>query len=209
MPDDQQNIVQQRYRAMSTDELVGHLEMELPSAELEAIKLLLEERSISLKEQKQIAKKILMTGKPYGVGGWLGFLVIGMMFLFPLISAIRINEAFIDAEFKHPNLITAAEWATYKSANWWTFLVSAGLYFYGGLGLADGIEWQAVTRAKYILWICGPITSITINWIIPSVFFSMDVPFGIVLTGLFPPLFWTLIWTVYLSKSERVRNTYG
>ena len=51
---------------------------------------------------------------PVGVGGWLLLLVAGLMFLGPLMGAGRINADIMSVESQYPNLVTVAEWGTFR-----------------------------------------------------------------------------------------------
>jgi len=146
---------------------------------------------------------------PAGVGGWLLLLVVGLMFLGPLTGAGRINADIMSSESQYPNLTTVDAWSTFKSATWWAFLVVCCLSFYAGFGLAKGREMSVVKRAKVLLWVIGPAALLVMGLFIPLAVFGR-IEFD-------PQLFWSLIasaivaavWTAYLSKSKRVRATYG
>ena len=60
----------------------------------------------------------------------------------------------------------------FKSAIWCTFFVIAALSFYGGLGLGRGSDWSAVSGAKAILRITGPIASIVLSVFLPIMIFG-------------------------------------
>lgn len=151
----------------------------------------------------------ISAGGPTGVGGWLLLLVVGLMFLGPLIGAARIKGEFISAEEQYPNLLTFPAWSIFKSATWWSFLVGSCLSFYAGLGLAKGRDISVVKRAKIILWIIGPVASIVMGLFIPMIVSGK--------VGLAPQFFGSLIasvivagiWTAYLSTSRRVKATYA
>ena len=145
---------------------------------------------------------------PVGVGGWLLLLVAGLMFLGPLMGAGRINADIMSVESQYPNLVTVAEWGTFKSLTWWSFLVVCCLSFYAGFGLATGVDMSVVKRAKVLLWITGPAASIVMGLFIPLVVFGEIDPdpqfFGAFIVSVIS----AAIWTTYLSKSRRVKATY-
>ncbi len=124
------------------------------------------------KQPANTAEGTNTTAGPSGVGGWLLVLVAGMMFLGPLFGASRIDTDLIAAEQQYPNLLSASEWNTFKAATWWTFLGIAALSFYGGWGLARRRDWSVVRRAIVILWVIGPIASLVMGVLIPSLIFS-------------------------------------
>jgi len=144
-----------------------------------------------------------------GVGGWLLLLILGLMFLGPVLGAGRINGEFMSAEYQYPNLKQVAAWGLYKSATWWTYLVFCGLSFYAGLGLAKGRDTSAVKRAKILLWVIGPGASLFMNFVLPAVVFGRSESNPNAISALLASILSSAIWTAYLSKSKRVRATYG
>ena len=151
------------------------------------------------------------TQAPAGVRGWLLLLVVGMMALGPLLGAARINADIMMEELQYPVLTSLSEWSTFKSAIWWTFLGIAVLSFYGGLGLARGKGWSVVNRAKAILWISGPAGSLVMSVLIPVIVFGelLNAVDAQSVGAFIASVLAASIWTTYLMKSKRVRNTYG
>lgn len=144
-----------------------------------------------------------------GVGGWLLLLILGFMFLGPIMGASRINYNFMSVESQYPNLKTVTDWSTYKSATWWTFLLLCCLSFYAGISLTKGRDIFVVKRAKILLWIIGPVASLVMGIFIPLLVFGkieFDPQF---LGSMIVSIIAAVIWTAYLSKSKRVRATYG
>lgn len=147
---------------------------------------------------------------PSGVGGWLMLLILGLMVFGPLLGAGKIGGGFMGAEQQTPELKTWTQYNTYKSATWVVFLAFAALSFYGGLGLASGTEWSVVRRAKIILWIIGPVSLLVMSVLLPIVFIGTEaVDSARFIGSLIGSAIGVGIWTAYLNKSKRVRNTYG
>ena len=147
---------------------------------------------------------------PVGVGGWLLLLIVGMMLLGPLLGAARLGTDIWMAEQEYPALSSLNEWATYKKAAWGIFLGAAGISFWGGLGLARDKEWSAVTGAQAVLWITGPASLVVLQGLLPIFIFghagTIDAQFvGALLSSIIA----AAVWTAYLSKSTRVKNTFG
>ena len=147
-----------------------------------------------------------------GVGGWLLFLILGLMFISPILGVGRIYNDFMSAESQNPNLKLVAAWSLYKSATWWTFFVVCGLSFYAGLGLAKDRNIAVVKRAKILIWVIGPGANIIMSFVLPAVIFGRvewdpnDV--GAFIGALVASVLGAAIWTAYLTKSKRVRATY-
>jgi hypothetical protein len=152
-------------------------------------------------------------GVTAGVGGWLLLLILGLTFLGPIVGAGRINADILSAESQYPNLKEVAAWGTYKSATWWTYLVVSCLSFYAGFGLAKGRDTSVVKRAKILLWVIGPVASLVMGLLLPmAVFGGTDASpnaIGAYIGSLIASIIGAGIWTAYLSKSKRVKATYG
>jgi hypothetical protein len=146
---------------------------------------------------------------PKGVGGWLLLLVAGMLVLGPLLGAGRIAGNIFAAENQFPELKASTSWGTYTSMTWLIFLAVAAASVYGGWGLLRGKDWSAVSRAKWILWITGPAASLVLGVLVPKMALGEWGVDAKVVGGLIASVIATAIWTTYLSKSKRVRNTYG
>jgi hypothetical protein len=145
---------------------------------------------------------------PVGVGGWLLLLVAGLTVLGPLMNAGRINADLHSAESQYPHLATMASWQTYKAATWLTFFGMSAVSIWAGYGLAKGREWSVVRRAKISLWIVGPLATIVLAVMLPAMIFG-GINLDPELVGSFiGSALVAAIWTMYLSKSRRVRATY-
>lgn len=87
----------------------------------------------------------------------------------------------------------------------------AALSFYGGWGLATGKEWSVVRRARFMLWLTGPI-GVLIVGVIPwlttigiwKALLDVELMGAVVASSLA-----VAVWTMYLSKSKRVSATYA
>jgi hypothetical protein len=130
-----------------------------------------------------------------------------MVMIGPAMGVVMLPVGFTFAELQHPALTERAEWQTFKTATWWVFALSFAANIFGGTGLLLSQDWSAVVRAKAILWITGPFASAVLLIGIPAVVLGkVIVPAAIV--GLANSTIPALIWSLYLSKSSRVRRTY-
>ncbi|GFE62628.1 DUF2569 domain-containing protein [Geobacter sp. AOG2] len=153
---------------------------------------------------------IVTKAGPSGIGGWLTLLIVGMMLLRPLMGLGKINADFMTAERQYPNLESLGLWKTFNNATWFTFTIVTAISIYGGFGLAKGRNWKVVKQAKIILWIIGPLASIVLSVIIPKIVLGNTKTFGAdSLSDILTSFLAASIWTIYLSKSKRVRNTYS
>jgi hypothetical protein len=158
---------------------------------------------------RQSARNASIEGGPVGVGGWLALLVLGLVVLGPLFNAARINGDLLDAERQYPQLSTMPAWLGYKSGTWITYFAITALSVWAGVGLYRQRGWSAVRRAKIILWIIGPAASIVLGVLLPIVCFGRSAAGEAEFVGsLIASVLVASIWTAYLARSKRVRNTY-
>lgn len=143
-----------------------------------------------------------------GVGGWLLFLICGLIFLGPLMGAGRINGEIITAESTYPKIIALESWRTFKSATWGSFLIFCCISFYCGYSLLKRRDQQVVRQAKILLWVIGPTSNLVMGIILPlAVFGKMEFDPQI-FSAIIASSVMATIWTLYLSKSKRVKSTY-
>lgn len=84
----QRDYFLQRYRGMRDEELIETKARELTDAAADAINQVISERGISSDQQKTVMEHLVeersTENELYGVRGWLGLLVVSMMFIGPL-----------------------------------------------------------------------------------------------------------------------------
>jgi len=145
---------------------------------------------------------------PSGIGGWLLLLVAGLMVLGPLLSAGRIYDSISSTEAQYPRLVGIARWQTYKEATWIVYLAMAAVSIYAGYGLCKRRDWSAVTTAKVALWVAGPIGSIVLAILVPGLMAGNWVADPDAIGSIGGSAIAATAWTLYLTKSKRVRATY-
>ncbi len=143
-----------------------------------------------------------------GVGGWLGFLVLRYMVFMPIMLIGRTQNELADAEKQAPQLLEMASWLKYKSILWPTIWVFIAVSVYAGYGLWKVHIRQSVTTAIAAEWLLS-------LGIYAGTLLAMHIAFGEIpsLTpdtfgGFFGSLIMSSIWTAYLLRSRRVKNTY-
>jgi hypothetical protein len=147
---------------------------------------------------------------PQGVGGWLAFLIAGMLVIGPLLSIARVTTEFGMTEMQFPVLLESAEWLSFKRAEWIAVLIFSAISIYGGFGLWKKRTPDVVAKAKLVLWFNYPISVAATSIIIPAMMMPMakdDIAKAVF--TLLASLIGVGIWTAYLNRSKRVRNTYG
>jgi hypothetical protein len=149
-----------------------------------------------------------------GVGGWLALLVLGLVLLGPLRAVTQLSDALSATEVATPQLVAHPIWESYKTWAWAIVISAAALSIFTGARLVVSREASVVKYAIISLWICGPLAAVALGVVLPFWAFSeymtvqdfmadKELQLGILVSvGV------TVLWTVYLTNSKRVRDTY-
>lgn len=140
-----------------------------------------------------------------GVGGWLALLVFGLMVGGPLFNIVNTISEFADAERGLPQLLAMPSWQNAKIATWIFVIVQSGFLFSAGWKLSNQFVPASVSYAQATLWIAGPLFNVSCILVVA---FLMHVPAAPGLPAAGQSVIYALVWTLYLQKSRRVRNTY-
>lgn len=147
-----------------------------------------------------------------GVGGWLLLLVAGLLVFGPIRAIVSTYDGFAEAERLYPVLIGDQKWRTFVTLGWTAIAVTIALSVYTAIRLIRGRSPADVSFAKMALWLIGPISAIVIRFGIQPAIFGWSISpseVGEITALLVGAFVWAGIWTLYLSKSVRVRNTYN
>ena len=145
----------------------------------------------------------------YGVGGWLLFFWISLVFISPLYMVVSLHGYITSQEMSIPGLETIPLWGHIKGYNWISLICSILLLWFAGNRLVRRLEWKSVRLTILVIWLTGPVSVI-----IMAIYFYLMFPsfFRMAVDGFFTDFIesfsYPIIWTLYLLKSERVRNTY-
>jgi hypothetical protein len=146
----------------------------------------------------------------HGVGGWLSLLIVGLCVLGPLLGFGRTSADIGAAERITPALLNMGEWKSYKQYTWWVLSFSALLSFSAGFRLLKIHNPESVRFAIIALWSINFIT-IAGQAIIVLITFGVEVleTTGFeFFTSAFSAIIGATLWTLYLLRSRRVKNTY-
>jgi hypothetical protein len=143
-----------------------------------------------------------------GVGGWLAFLCISLIALSPLFSLITSYIEISDTEAMYPTLRGNPTWTTAKLVSWVMVFAQIGLMIFTGLRLNSSTRRSTINFARIMLWVCNPLMSLISLLVLSLIFRASLLDDPKVLSDLARGIFWALIWTLYLTFSRRVRNTY-
>jgi hypothetical protein len=147
-------------------------------------------------------------GELRGIGGWLAFFLVVM----GVFSPIRVVATMWTNLYQDPQVAAAygPAWPTLELVEW----IIAGLTI-AGCWLVVGRmilvkNWTSVRIMILGIWVLAIGTTfvelIAVSWIAGIPFEQLSA--GVVME-LARPVFFCLIWTGYLMKSERVANTYN
>ena len=144
--------------------------------------------------------------EPIGIGGWLLFFILTRTILGPPWNAFRLNQRWNEVSEQVPNFATSHDFTLLQSISWSTFAVGTAISVTSGLLLWKWKNRRSVTIAVYALWMAGPLLGI-VSYIV-SLLVTDTHPELSDLSIFALPLASAVIWTAYLVKSKRVRNTY-
>lgn len=145
-----------------------------------------------------------------GVGGWLLFVVVGLILLRPSSIFQLMREDFASLEKLYPQLISFGPWLEYKDLQHTVGIVTAAISAVAGILLATLTKQSAVKFAIAALWITGPLyfvvsTAVLANAIPGVTFVDLLEPSIAQFLGMCAAV---VLWTLYFLKSKRVANTY-
>lgn len=144
-----------------------------------------------------------------GVGGWLAFFVIALCVLGPsqLISSTVVGFSTLEASIPGASVLPA--WQDYKLYTWIVIGLVIGLRLLAGGLLTNHFKPLSVRVAISVLWVTPLITSVG-TLISAKAAFGAETPVSPVDTAyvFMANIVIAAVWTSYLVKSVRVRNTY-
>ncbi|MDO8273635.1 MAG: DUF2569 family protein [Gammaproteobacteria bacterium] len=145
-----------------------------------------------------------------GVGGWLAFLVFGLMVLGPLGGYGQAYGELNDALKQFPQLANNPQWQSYQQFTWLFVAVSTTMSFSAGYGLWKIHSPESVRFAILALWLAGPLVNLFYLISVVVIFDSYDSENEIprMIGGVLGTCIAAAIWSAYLMRSDRVRNTY-
>ena len=157
------------------------------------------------------ANRNLADRKISGVGGWLALLVVGMLVWGPLLSIFKTGYNIWVAEMQNPELASVPQWQTFKIMTWCVVGICVVYSMVSGFLLCVKKEPASVKIAIACLWIGNPVAAFVLGILIPWISFGTATLEKIVpesIGAIIVSIIAASIWTAYLRKSERVRNTY-
>ena len=140
-----------------------------------------------------------------GVGGWLALLIAWLILLRPL-SGIYLWTRMHGAAEGDPSLRTDSSLLVNTSTFWLIFLTSAALSIYGGVRLLRERTPAAVHAAIVLIWLAVPLSSLA--GLISRAYLDAGVSLPRAIADVVIHVAVAAVWTAYLLRSRRVKNTY-
>lgn len=139
--------------------------------------------------------------EPKGRGGWLGFYIF-QLFCTPLVIAGR------EASELHSAVRQGAQLEDgFLSAYITSILLCGILFFAAGHLLLTGAKRSDALNALKFTW-AGSVATLVVPAFVLSSYYPLNgVIGGLVLQGS-SFIFWCSVWSLYIFKSKRVKNTY-
>ena len=140
-------------------------------------------------------------GPVAGVGGWLGLMIVGLLFgWLPDMGNLYINSQ------KFPQLESSLPWQHYKTTLWVLFFLSVGVKISTAIFLWLRHDSVSVKFAFWGLWF----NALGINLVMiatAQVLLNVSI-IDDTMVPLLKSSIVALVWSLYLIKSIRIKNTY-
>lgn len=145
-----------------------------------------------------------------GVQGWLAFLIVALMILGPLMGLGNLSGEFKTMVEQYPELAANPQWQRYERVTWYVYIITALISFSAGYRLWKIHVPESVHFAIVALWLAGPVGNLMYGLSAAYVFDENIFQSGAseLLSGLIGSALAAGVWTAYLLRSVRVKNTY-
>ena len=136
-----------------------------------------------------------------GVEGWLGFLAVSLVMLGPLITSAITAVDINDLKSLYPETVGTPQWNNVVAGSWAATIAYSAISIFAGYRLFKHHVPRTVPIVIACMWVDGPILGIlTFAMFEGDARAGGDVARSVITTG---------VWTAYLLRSKRVKNTYG
>jgi hypothetical protein len=145
---------------------------------------------------------------PKGIGGWLAFLIFTLVVsgLSSFGEFSNLKETTVN---QNPDFARSPEWQTSMTFMWWHLSADLALRIGAVYCLVAIKRWSSVIFTLWVLWIILPINAVLNSIIANIIFYPLPfIQFEQALGPLITSTIGAAVWTAYLLRSKRVRNTY-
>lgn len=157
------------------------------------------------------------------IPGWTRLLVFVFIIGGPAFDILYFASRLHRYEDLPFGLSLPDSFALYRSLGWSVVILSSLISFLAGLCLWKKRKWSSVRFAKWALWLTGPLHVFVMH--VLDFFFLFNpsslyrgpeyigatiyMLFGYLLLPMAKSLVWTIGWTIYFGKSQKVGEIYG
>ena len=153
------------------------------------------------------------------VGGWLSLLIFILMILIPVAGIYSVAEEFSAWEEMFPAMQDSIGWFYTKAGLWILACIYFASSFIAGYKLWRHHYPETVTfviRSLWFLVFYGLVINLVSAIVVQDLSVRLNVESALDWGEIFRDLLtsfafvatWAIIWTLYLKKSVRIRNTY-
>lgn len=145
-----------------------------------------------------------------GMGGWLAFLVVSLVMIWPLAGLMTTDEG-LRYFGQHNEIAASLVWQEYSNVIWMLFVLRSVLSILAGYRLYRVRDRESVHFAIDVIWLAGPVlnlVSIMTGIMVVDTPLYAGVRFWEMVLDMGLSVLLALLWTAYLKRSVRVENTY-
>jgi len=148
-----------------------------------------------------------MSPEASGVGGWLGFLVAILILISPVLSIVLTFLGHQEALEFNPRIRATDQWQTIQLLDWSTVFGQISLSVTAGLLLLKRRRRSTKWLVIALIWLSSVGVNV-LGFVIALDLFPDSLTAADLGTSLGRPIIFSLIWTLYLLLSKRVKRTY-
>lgn len=145
--------------------------------------------------------------EPIGVQGWLSFFGVSLIALGPLITIATTAAEFASLGSQYPSAVGSSQWNTAVAAGWSATVIYCAISIFAGWRIFNRLVPTTIPIVIACIWLMGPVLAI-VSLIVVQDVSGGDVTNADAGSALGRPLVYCTIWTIYLLRSKRVKNTY-
>lgn len=141
---------------------------------------------------------------------WLLFLILLFMFGNPLLDTCSFVARIEMYEKEGIVWMYPDIFSFYTGYGWCIVIFCSLVSLYTGYRLGEKREWESIRFARWMFWLTGPLQILLLHAVYCLFFVSISGfgIFGFVLLPMAKSLLWTLGWTTWLGRSQKVREIY-
>jgi hypothetical protein len=144
---------------------------------------------------------------PKGIGGWLAFLIFFLV-LFGFSGFAELSDLKNTVTHQYSDF-AIRKWKTYVEFMTWSQYADFALRLFAGYYLVAKKNWSSVVLTICIIWLIGPISLVLEAIVSDAIFYPLQVTqFEQTFGSSIGSSIGAALWSAYLLRSKRVRNTY-